>query len=79
MLNLKLDANTEKQIFDTVTVDEMYKALLKISDYYKSNALTWTDYKWVDPNPAPEPEPEPEPTYKDIDGAVAAWLITNNK
>lgn len=79
MLNLKLDANTEKQIFDTITVDEMYKALLKISDYYKSNALTWTDYKWVDPNPAPEPEPEPEPTYKDIDGAVAAWLITNNK
>lgn len=79
MLNLKLDANTEKQIFDTVTVDEMYKVLLKISDYYKSNALTWTDYKWVDPNPAPEPEPEPEPTYKDIDGAVAAWLITNNK
>lgn len=79
MLNLKLDANTEKQIFDTVTVDEMYKALLKISDYYKSNALTWTDYKWVDPNPAPEPEPEPEPTYKDIDGAVAAWLITNGK
>lgn len=79
MLNLKLDANTEKQIFDTITVDEMYKALLKISDYYKSNALTWIDYKWVDPNPAPEPEPEPEPTYKDIDGAVAAWLITNNK
>lgn len=79
MLNLKLDANTQKQIFDTMTVDEMYRALLKISDYYKSNALTWTDYKWVDPNPAPEPEPEPEPTYKDIDGAVAAWLITNNK
>lgn len=79
MLNLKLDANTEKQIFDTVTVDDMYRALLRISDYYKSNALTWTDYKWVDPNPAPEPEPEPELTYKDIDGAVAAWLITNNK
>lgn len=79
MLNLKIDANTQKQIFDTMTVDEMYRALLKISDYYKSNALTWTDYKWVDPNPAPEPEPEPEPTYKDIDGAVAAWLITNNK
>lgn len=75
MMNLGFNDGTEK-IYDTVTVNEFYKSLLNISEYYKQNALTWVDYKWVDPNP-PVVEPEPEPEYLDFDGAVDAWLNSN--
>ena len=75
MMNLGFNDGLEK-IYDTVTVNEFYKSLLNISEYYKQNALTWVDYKWVDPNP-PVVEPEPEPEYLDFDGAVDAWLNSN--
>lgn len=75
MMNLGFNGGTDR-IFDTVTVDEFYKCLLNISEYYKQKALTWVDYTWVDPNP-PVVVEEPEPEYMDFDGAVEAWLNSN--
>lgn len=75
MMNLGFNDGTNR-IFDTVTIDEFYKCLLNISEYYKQNALTWVDYVWVDPNP-PIVVEEPEPEYMDFDGAVQAWLNSN--
>ena len=70
-------AQQDKAIYDTVTIDDLYKVVINIAKYVNAKGINWVDYKWVDPNPAPAPEPEPEPEYIDFDSLVAMYLIDN--
>ena len=50
-----------KGITDTVTINDIYKELLGISDYMKSNAITWSETKKPDiAEPKQDAETEPE-------------------